>query len=871
MRACARWDAGLGLVRLIGLWLACALVLPAAGWASTGPGGSTAPGTGVTGSVAGGQPARLAETTTVSGWDSTPLTAAKGYQVSEPITVTTGAGFISRTIKVQQRLTSATDWTTVKTATTTATGRYTVRYTVPAPGTWQVRLSVTATATAAATTTAIRPVTSIAGEATTITGWPTGSATVVAGLAVNVPVVIATGTATAARAVSLQKVAVGGTAWTVIASGTSGADGAWTAAFTPTVGTYRYRLVVPATLTAAARTTPERTLTTASAPVLSAVTPASGSTEGGASVTLTGTGLTGATGVKFGTAAGTAVTVVSDTKLITTAPAASASGPVALTVTTPGGISNALTYTYLAPPPLPTISSILPANGRLAGGVRVTISGTNLADVTQVTFDGVPGSSLAVQSVTSLTVLTPARASGGIVRVVATSAAGSSASTPAARFTYVALPTISSVSPTTITRNAETKVTVTGTNLATTTSVAFGPVAAKSFVVVSDSLVEAITPVSGLRGGYNLTVATIGGTASSAVTFRDPSEVASPFTLTADESLTSPNGVYRLVMQGDGNLVLYRSGGVAVWASGTNGSNRHAVMQADGNLVVYTGATPLWSSNTTGFGSTRLTMQDDGNLVIYSGWRAIWCNGNILYNRLSQNQTLRVDESLLSSNRQYTLIMQGDGNLVLYRSGGGALWASNTSGAGNWAVLQGDGNFVVYTSANRALWATNTAGRTGTQLVVQDDSNLVLYSNGVAVWSRGGSAGGAIDDFRAWALNPANWNSTTDIGQRGIDFDGWYGAQCADIGIAWSAKVGRRVGFDGWDTSSASKPGWTPIVGTLAQARPGDVVTRVGGNRHVVVVVGNPSGTVPVLQQNPASPHVANYYTSTSGVIWRMN
>ena len=130
----------------------------------------------------------------------------------------------------------------------------------------------------------------------------------------------------------------------------------------------------------------------------------------------------------------------------------------------------------------------------------------------------------------------------------------------------------------------------------------------------------------------------------------------------------------------------------------------------------------------------------------------------------------------------------------------------------------------------------------------------------------------SIDSFKAWALNSANWNSTTPYGYRGIDYDGWYGAQCADLGIAWSARVGRRVGFDGWDTSAASKPGWYPINATLASARPGDVVTRVGGVQHVVVIVGWPSGgLIPVLQQNPKSPHVANYYTSTSGVIWRMS
>lgn len=85
-----------------------------------------------------------------------------------------------------------------------------------------------------------------------------------------------------------------------------------------------------------------------------------------------------------------------------------------------------------------------------------------------------------------------------------------------------------------------------------------------------------------------------------------------------------------------------------------------------------------------------------------------------------------------------------------------------------------------------------------------------------------------IESFRSWALNSANWNSSTPSGEPGIDADATYGAQCADLGIAWSAWVGRRVPFDGWDTREFDKPGWKPIVGTLASARPGDVVTRWG-------------------------------------------
>jgi hypothetical protein len=105
---------------------------------------------------------------------------------------------------------------------------------------------------------------------------------------------------------------------------------------------------------------------------------------------------------------------------------------------------------------------------------------------------------------------------------------------------------------------------------------------------------------------------------------------------------------------------------------------------------------------------------------------------------LTANHELTANQSLTSCNGDYTLIMQGDGNLVLYQ-GSTALWASNTAGtAADEAIMQGDGNFVVYTSAGSPLWASGTAGNPGADLVVQNDGNVVVYSaSGAALWATG--------------------------------------------------------------------------------------------------------------------------------------
>ncbi|MFR9754128.1 IPT/TIG domain-containing protein, partial [Nocardia sp. 004] len=70
-------------------------------------------------------------------------------------------------------------------------------------------------------------------------------------------------------------------------------------------------------------------------------------------MTLTGTNLTGATGVLFGATPAVSFTVDSDTQITATVPAGT--GTVAVTVTTPAGTSNGVHYAYGASPSLDTV------------------------------------------------------------------------------------------------------------------------------------------------------------------------------------------------------------------------------------------------------------------------------------------------------------------------------------------------------------------------------------------------------------------------------------------------------------------------------------------------------------------------------------
>ena len=120
--------------------------------------------------------------------------------------------------------------------------------------------------------------------------------------------------------------------------------------------------------------------------------------------------------------------------------------------------------------------------------------------------------------------------------------------------------------------------------------------------------------------------------------------------------------------------------------------------------------------------------------------------------QLQVDQWLNPGDSLTSTNKAFALIMQDDGNLVLYQvdaSGTrqGSTWASNTSGkVGAKAVLQGDGNFVVYAADGKApLWSSNSTGHPGTSLLLGDDGQLAVSDgSGTAVWTASGHVGKQI-------------------------------------------------------------------------------------------------------------------------------
>jgi hypothetical protein len=250
------------------------------------------------------------------------------------------------------------------------------------------------------------------------------------------------------------------------------------------------------------------------APTVISVSPNNGSTEGGTTVAITGTNLTGATAVRFGGTPAASFTVVNRTTITARTPAHTA-GSVNVQVVTPAGTGTGVSvFTYVAP--RPDVLSLSPNRGPAVGGTTVTIRGSNFTGATRVVFGTTPAASFVVVNATTITAVTPPHAAGTVsVRVVTPSGPGEAAGA----FTYFgsSRSTIVSISPGTGPTTGGTNVTITGTGFTGATAVAFGGAAA-SFTVVSATTISAITPAH-KEGSVNVRVTTPGGVARAVSAF----------------------------------------------------------------------------------------------------------------------------------------------------------------------------------------------------------------------------------------------------------------------------------------------------------------------------------------------------------------
>ncbi|MGN2638879.1 IPT/TIG domain-containing protein [Nocardia takedensis] len=160
---------------------------------------------------------------------------------------------------------------------------------------------------------------------------------------------------------------------------------------------------------------------------------------------------------------------------------------------------------------MPTITSLSPGSGPSTGGASVVITGTDFGGPTTVRF-GATATAFTLDSPTQITAVGPGGAIG-TVQVTVTDTTGAS---DGVDYEYLAVPSLTGVSPGQGSIAGGTTVVLTGAGLSDVSAVSFGGVAAASFTVDSDTQITAVSPAG--TGIVVITVTAPGGT-SSGVSF----------------------------------------------------------------------------------------------------------------------------------------------------------------------------------------------------------------------------------------------------------------------------------------------------------------------------------------------------------------
>jgi YVTN family beta-propeller protein len=310
--------------------------------------------------------------------------------------------------------------------------------------------------------------------------------------------------------------------------------------------------------------------TSSAGPVVTSVVANSGPLSGGQSVVINGSNFSGigSSGVSFGSVVASSFTVNSaGTKITANEPAAAVAATVDVIVTNALGSSTvtpADTYTYLADQNFaPTVTQVSPNFGPTAGTNTVTLTGTELGQVTTVNFGGAAVTTFSVSGAGDKIFVAAPASSAGTVSVTATSPYGTSAISSADAYTFTdgpgsgTGPQITSLTPQIGPISGGTGVVITGTNLAAVSSVYFGATPATTFTAdASGTQIVAVAPAAAAAGSVDVTVSD--GSSTSSIEVAD--------VLTYLDGISPPGPTIISVSPASGPL----TGGSLVTVTGAN-------------------------------------------------------------------------------------------------------------------------------------------------------------------------------------------------------------------------------------------------------------------------------------------------------------
>ncbi|HLP37437.1 FG-GAP-like repeat-containing protein [Lacibacter sp.] len=236
-------------------------------------------------------------------------------------------------------------------------------------------------------------------------------------------------------------------------------------------------------------------------------TPTTGAT--GTEVIITGTNFAGTKAVYFGNVAASSFSMQSSTT-IKAIVGSGATGSVRVVTATGSGSLPGFTFI-----PAPSILTFLPTSA--TAGTTVTITGSNFTNASAVSFGGVPATSFTVVSDTKITAIVPSGNDGSVV-----------VKTPGGVATltgFVAIPTISSFTPTKGTQGTVMK--ITGTSFSDTLLITVGGIRVLSYKINSS---VSVTAIVGAGSSGDVVVTRPGGHSSKGTFTWFPPPVITSFT-----------------------------------------------------------------------------------------------------------------------------------------------------------------------------------------------------------------------------------------------------------------------------------------------------------------------------------------------------
>ena len=222
--------------------------------------------------------------------------------------------------------------------------------------------------------------------------------------------------------------------------------------------------------------------------------------------------------------------------------------------------------------PAPTVTSITPSSGNIAGGTAVTVTGTGFLAGATVKIGGTAATGVTLVSSTSITAVAPAHAAGAVNVMVTNTDAQSGTLTSG--FTYNTAPvsnpapTVTTIAPNAGTINGGTAVTIRGTGFLAGATVKVGGTSATAVTVVNSTTISATTPAHA-AGAASVVVTNTdakAGTLNNGFTFNGPPPPNPAPTVTSITPNTgTTNGGTAVTIAGTGFL-----SGATVKMGGTN-------------------------------------------------------------------------------------------------------------------------------------------------------------------------------------------------------------------------------------------------------------------------------------------------------------